>query len=122
MGARYASGVPALTFRELQFQRVAVECRSARGVPYSRWASVGVPAIPIQLLDCIGYLYPDRDRAALGKDYGGSGFIVGVPSSTNAGRAHTYLISNYHVAIKRGMSVLRLNTHNGGSTSLNLIR
>jgi hypothetical protein len=60
------------------------------------------------------YLYPSKEDALKGTNFGGTGFAVAVPSRLHAkyGRAHIYAVSNWHVAVQ-GSPVIRLNTPTG---------
>lgn len=71
-----------------------------------------MPRIPPRVLDCVCYLYSNEQSAAAGADFGGTGFLVSV-SSRFPGRAWTYAVTNWHVALQ-GSSVLRLNAQGGG--------
>lgn len=73
-----------------------------------------MPAIPPSVLNTVTYLYPSREDAKAGRNFGGSGFLVGVPSNTHPCFSHVYLVSNYHVAVRGGSSVVRLNRLDGG--------
>jgi hypothetical protein len=73
-----------------------------------------MPRIPPKVLDIAGYLYPDEESARVGSNFGGTAFLVGVPSRF-AGHAFYYAISNWHTACRDGASVLRINTHHGGA-------
>ncbi|UQV43469.1 hypothetical protein KIV45_16000 [Janthinobacterium lividum] len=79
-----------------------------------------MPAIPNELLDCVLYLYPDSSSAIAGVRYGGAAFIVGVQSKTNQTVKHLYAITNHHVAVKSGYSVIRFNKKDGGAGTLDL--
>jgi hypothetical protein len=73
-----------------------------------------MPKIPAMIRNAAFYLYPDGDAAEQGKNFGGTGFLIGVPSKLHAkyGRAHVYAVTNWHVAPK-GNPVIRLNTQSG---------
>jgi len=93
--------------------QIPVVCKSFAGEPYTRWITKRMPAIPYPLLDCVVYLYGDKESALAGKRYGGCGFLLSV--STQGGRfAHLYLVTNYHVAIRDGFCVARVNSQAGG--------
>lgn len=62
------------------------------------------------LLDTVFFLYPDEEHALKGEQAGGTGFLVAVPSDENPFNFHhLYAITNWHVAVQGGSSVLRLN-------------
>jgi hypothetical protein len=74
-----------------------------------------MPSIPQGFLDCVFYLYRTREDAVAGKNYGGAGFFAGIRSSVNQGLIYIYACTNWHVAVKDGFSVLRVNTRDGGN-------
>lgn len=65
-----------------------------------------MPRIPDIVLNTVFFLYPTKEAAEKGENFGGSGFIVTVPSSI-PGRVHAYGITNAHVA--PGSPVVRIN-------------
>lgn len=67
--------------------------------------------IPPHLLDCSFYLYESVEAAQKGEEFGGSGFLVHVPTE-HEGFVALYAVTNKHV-VKDGFSVLRLNTTDG---------
>ena len=71
-----------------------------------------MPRIHRQHLDCVFYLYKSREDAEAGINIGGTGFLVATPTSDGLG--HHYGVTNWHVAVKSGASVIRLNTVDGG--------
>jgi len=75
---------------------------------------VDMPRVDDKVLDCVFYLYPDASAAAAGEEFGGSGFLVYLPSSTDETREFVYAITNWHVAVRHAFSVIRLNTLHGG--------
>jgi hypothetical protein len=82
------------------------------GIPYR----IGVrekivPPIPRHFLDCSFYLYPCAKSAQDGAEYGGSGFLIHVPSE-HEGFIHLYALTNKHV-VDAGYRFLRLNTADG---------
>jgi hypothetical protein len=70
-----------------------------------------MPKIPQNALDSIFYLYPTREDAKKGTNFGGTGFLIYVPSEIHGkyGRGYIYGVTNWHVACQ-GSSVIRLNT------------
>jgi hypothetical protein len=96
----------------LDFDRLPVQCRSTAGAPYTRWVRVGMPRIPPKIVDNVFYLYRTAEDAKSGRNPGGSGFVV-----ERAEGPHPFLygVTNWHVACRDGFSVIRLNTHDGGT-------
>lgn len=71
-----------------------------------------MPRIPEQILDCVFYPYAEEESARKGTEFGGTGFLVGIPSR-HAGLFFSYAVTNHHVACSGGSSVIRINTVNG---------
>jgi hypothetical protein len=69
-----------------------------------------MPRIGSGVVDGVFYLFSTPEKAARGKDPGGTGFIVRWGWSDIY-----YAVTNWHVACKRGYSVIRLNTLDGGA-------
>lgn len=74
----------------------------------------GMPRIPPKTLNCAAYLYPSVADAEAGEDFGGTAFFVMIPSSV-PDRGYLYAVTNWHVAVAGGASVLRVNTKDGGT-------
>ncbi|PYV22605.1 MAG: hypothetical protein DMG27_17915 [Acidobacteria bacterium] len=70
-----------------------------------------VPRIADHFLDCSVYFYESIESARAGERYGGSGFLVDIPSE-HPGFIHLYAVTNKHI-IDGGFRVLRLNTIDG---------
>lgn len=87
-----------------------VERFSTRGHPYRVWEAA-VPRIPDNVLDCVIYLYADRQSADDGIRLGGSGFLTGVRAK-NADGFFLYAVTNKHL-IERGYTAIRLTTKDG---------
>ncbi len=100
-----------VTSASLDFVRAPVLAHSSRGSPFVRWVPVGMPRIPSGTLDCVCYLYETEEDARLGKKFGGTGFLVSVPSR-HPGRCFFYAVTNRHVACQ-GASIVRVSTHDG---------
>jgi len=70
------------------------------------------------LLDIVAFLYPDEASARAGRDAGGTGFFVTIPSATYPEHYHhAYAVTNHHVALgargKRPCPVVRVNKLSG---------
>ncbi|UPJ48273.1 hypothetical protein IVB30_35200 [Bradyrhizobium sp. 200] len=74
-----------------------------------------MPRIPPQLLDASFYLYRSSEEAKAGAQAGGTGVFVAVPVPDSSGRILVYAVSNKHVVMKLGCSVIRVNTLVGGT-------
>jgi len=75
-----------------------------------------MPRIPNQFLDCSIFLYDSVKAAQDGEGFGGSGFLVHVPSK-HEGWVHPYAVTNRHI-IDHGFHVLRLNTVDGRTDTI----
>lgn len=106
--------IGALSLRDLEFERRWIEGLSSAGKRITRLVRVGMPKIPQYVLDCVFFLYRDRDAAEAGRDPKGTGFLASMPSGAIRGvacPAHLYAISNWHVI--RDAPVVGLRTTNG---------
>jgi hypothetical protein len=75
-----------------------------------------MPKIPMEALDNVIYLYRDVESAVAGTEFGGTGFLVHLKSSKYPTQiAHTYAVTNWHVAVRGGASIIRLNRKDGGT-------
>ena len=105
-----------LCLNDIDFDKVPVTCYSSRGSPFTRWIGVGMPRVPDKVLNCTFYLYESKKAAEQGEAYGGTGFLVTVLSqrfSDIAGSHSVYAVTNRHVAVRGGFSVIRINTYEG---------
>ena len=73
-----------------------------------------MPRIPDHFIGCSFYVYPSLESAQRGERFGGSGFLVHVPSVDHERWLHVYAVTNKHV-LDSGSHVLRLNTYEGQS-------
>jgi hypothetical protein len=72
-----------------------------------------MPKIPREVIDSVLYLYPSREAAEAGTQFGGTGFIVAIESGI-PGYIYPYAVTNWHVAVRGGASVIRVNKIGGG--------
>ena len=72
-----------------------------------------MPRIPDQIADAVFYLYPTREAAEKGEQFGGSGFFYGAPVGKE--RWAVFAVTNWHVAVQGGCSVIRLNCKDGSA-------
>src|SRR4051812_11165692 len=98
---------------EFEFPRAPIECRSSLGTPYTRSVAYGMPKIPHRILNSTVYLYPSRDDAERGTAFGGTGFILVYPWPDDPSMGIPYVVTNWHVAVQQGASVVRVNTPTG---------
>ena len=102
-----------LDFWGLEFERRPVAAVSSAGTPFSRWVPFGMPRVPDRYLDCVFYLYRTEEDARIGRSSGGTGFIVSVPSEAAPGDVYLYAVTNWHVAVSDGFSVVRIMLNDG---------
>lgn len=89
-------------FHDLEFEKIPFTAYSSCGTPYTRYRSVGVPRIPDKLLDNAFYLYKSKKQAEKGSEFGGTGFLVGVPNDRYPDSEEAisiYGVTNKHVAV-----------------------
>ena len=67
----------------------------------------------LHLLDATFFLYPSPEHAEKGACFGGTGVIIGVPVKSRPNILMTYAVTNWHVACRDGLSVIRLKSRNG---------
>ena len=76
-----------------------------------------MPNIPPEALDSVFYLYASKADAEAGRNLGGTGFFIGVPLEVGY---YIYAVTNWHVAVRDGFSVIRLNTKDGKTDTIEL--
>ena len=99
----------------VEFERAPIAWATPSGLPYTRWVSFGMPKLGEYqyLLDIVFFLYPDKASAQAGKNAGGTGFFVSIPSGTYPLQYHhLYAVTNWHVAVD-GSPVIRVNSKSG---------
>lgn len=92
---------------------------SVRGQPFYVWKKP-VPRISDMILDCVAYIYPSVNHAQAGEKWGGSGFLVGVPSEVHEDWNYVYCVTNRHVVQPMQSPVVRLNTEDGSNDLIEL--
>jgi hypothetical protein len=98
---------------DFQFPCARIPAISTAGTPYWREVPFGMPRIPDQIMDSVFYLYPSVEAAKRGREFGGSGFFFGIPLVND--RWMLYAVTNWHVAVQGGASVMRVNCQDGTS-------
>jgi hypothetical protein len=71
------------------------------------------------MLDCVVYLYPDTESAIDGRNVGGSGFLIGIPTTKVSDTLIVCVVTNKHVAMKA--NAVRLNTHDGAMNAIEVM-
>ena len=73
-----------------------------------------MPRIGKEILDAAFYLYGSEEEARAGQNMGGTGFLVSYIHTHEVNRdPYVYAVTNWHVAVRDGFSVVRLNCHDG---------
>lgn len=73
-----------------------------------------MPRIPNKLLDSTFFLYSSKEDAEKGSNYGGSGFIISMPSEAWGSEiTYFYGVTNWHVAVSGRCYFVRVNTCDG---------
>jgi hypothetical protein len=93
---------------------------SSLGSPFTVWGPVGMPRINDQMLNCVFYLYRDKNAADKGEHAGGTGFWVGYQPESSVDSFYIFAVSNKHVVADAGASVIRVNTIDGNVDVLEL--
>lgn len=71
-----------------------------------------MPKLSPLTMKSVFYLYHSRDDAIAGTKFGGTGFFLSIEQD---GHRFCYAVSNWHVAVQGGASVIRVNTLNSGT-------
>ncbi len=74
-----------------------------------------MPRMMESVFETTVFLFPTEEDAHEGRSLGGSGFILGIKGERFPDDLHVYAITNEHVAISGGASVIRYNTKDGGA-------
>jgi len=69
-------------------------------------------------LDSTFFLYASLDDAKKGAKFGGTGFVLSLPSERVPDITYFYGVTNWHVAVRDGFSVIRVNTVDGATEIL----
>lgn len=96
-----------------------INALTPRGKACFKWLWTGLPRIPSQTLKSTVYLYHSVEDAEAGTDTGGTAFVVGVRIGEGE-HWHLYAVTNWHVACKKGCSVIRVNLMGGGTEVIDL--
>ena len=105
-----------ITYRDLQFEQVPITMHSLGGTKYTRWVDIGMPKIPETLINSVFYLYNTKEDALNGSNYGGTGFLVSVPSEKYPDKiSYIYGVSNWHNVLDQGFSIVLINKNDGTS-------
>ena len=104
----------SLTFQDLDFRERLAECwtplegYSLRKVPY------GMPRLSPDFGNCAVFLYGLHPKTGQLAGPIGTGAIVAMGSGPYSTR-HVYAVTNWHVAVRDGGSIIRINTSDGKS-------
>jgi hypothetical protein len=101
--------------RSLPFERGGrwITRNASGGQTLSYWMP-SVPRIDDDYLDCVFYLYASEADAEDGAHTGGSGFLVGIPTTDLPQNfVFLYAVTNRHCIKDKGTIVVRMNTTEG---------
>lgn len=105
-----------IQYHDLKFKQVSITMRLSGETKYTRWVDYGMPKIPETLINCVFYIYKTIEDATNGSNYGGTGFLVSVPSDKYPDKiSYIYGVSNWHVVLNQGYSIIRFNKKDGKS-------
>jgi hypothetical protein len=112
----FASETPAkaVDWWDFEFDKMAVPAVSTAGTSYRRNVAIGMPKIPPQVLYSTFGLYHSVEDARKGSNSGGTGFFVAYPTGEPSAPSLLYAVTNWHVAVQGGASVIRMNKIGGG--------
>ena len=79
-----------------------------------------MPRLPKDIVDSALYLYASREDALAHKNFGGTAFLLSMTSERYPEITYFYVVSNWHVAVRDGCSVLGLNTLDGSTDAYEL--
>jgi hypothetical protein len=102
-----------ISFYDLEFKKERVLCTSDIGAPVHRLVPIGMPKLGADITNIAFYLYREEPDPKGGQNKitgpWGSGSIVGrqVPGVQIF---HYYGVTNWHVAVRDGASIIRINT------------
>jgi hypothetical protein len=107
-------GFHEVNFMDLGLSRVRRLCASGIGEPVHRWWYYGMPRVHPQLQDCVFFLFRrNPESGEIDEGPLGSGFFISRSPGAKPGLNHLYAVSNWHLAIELGASIIRLNTKGG---------
>jgi hypothetical protein len=111
-------GFNEVGFFDLGLASRRVLCRSDIGEPTHRRWFHGMPRIHPQLQDCVFFLFGRNPETGKVEGPLGTGFLVSRPISSQPRTHYIYAVTNWHVAVRLGASIIRLNTENGETRPL----
>ena len=108
----YACNMMGSEANGLDFDEVHTLCETPRGGAFLKTSYVGMPRIPKNYLNSVFFLYKTKSDAERRNCAGGTGFIVSLPTVLPS-LSFVYFVTNWHVAIRDGYPVVRIETHSG---------
>ncbi len=107
--------VPGIAYQDLEFSQVRAKFYSRIAAPEVRWVDVGMPRIPTAITSSVVYLYGLNPKTGEIDGPCGTGCIISVPEERPRGNPHHYAVTNWHVAVRDGASIIRLNRQDGNT-------
>jgi hypothetical protein len=77
-----------------------------------------MPRIHPQLQDCVFFLFRRNPESGNVEGPLGTGFLISRSPHWDGALNHLYAVTNWHVAVRLGASIIRLNTNNGKTREL----
>jgi hypothetical protein len=112
---------------DLNFNKLPVWWRSTKGIPYVRWIPTGMPKLGkyTDILKSVVFLYENTEHAKQGMRFGGTGFLISVPSEKYGIKfRHAHCVTNRHVSVYNPKGppspVIRINCRSGAPDSIEL--
>ena len=108
----------ALNPLDIPFEKRVVHCIDSNGSYFTKWVAVGMPKLGqySRIQDVAVFLYESREAALVGKNSGGTGFLIAIASERWSSQVrHVHAVTNWHVAVGEApsASVVRINTNSG---------
>jgi len=100
-------------FQDADFPHRFAWCRSPLEGRSLRWVPYGMPRLNRRFKNTTFFLYGRDPKTGRIKGPLGTGFLVGMEAEGVWYIRHYYAVTCYHVAVKAGASIIRMNTKDG---------
>jgi hypothetical protein len=112
--------MPGISWRDLEFSWTLAQCQTHVG-PINKWVPYGVPKIGHRFDKSVFFLYRKSPKTGALEGPLGTGFFTYRFTDDEHGKragTHYYGITNHHIAVALGASIIRINTIDGGTRDL----
>lgn len=106
-------GFHEVCFNDLGFDRARMLRPSGIGEPTHRWLYYGMPKLQPHIAQCVFFLFRRNPKTGEIDGPHGSGFFISRSARKNVGLEQIYAVTNWHVAVQLGASIIRMNTAQG---------